>query len=151
MDKQDASLSYLYVVISRSHTHTFYSSVCSSSPTHNTTIVDSDVGEAIDDEEDDDSVNVSLELLWKVLVWSLKLSRESLHEKWPWACFLAEGGSKKVYKVYNADSNEEEAMSVMYVVQMAIASYPWRAHSPASLHCAGIRMEWITTLFQMSF
>jgi serine/threonine protein kinase len=38
-----------------------------------------------------------------------------LARKFPWACFLAEGGFKKVYKVYNADMRRTEAVSVMDV------------------------------------
>jgi len=41
---------------------------------------------------------------------------EFLHESlFPWACFLGEGGAKKVYRVYNSAANGEEAISVMYV------------------------------------
>jgi hypothetical protein len=38
-----------------------------------------------------------------------------LLDRFPWACFLAEGGAKKVFKVFNSSVNEEEALSVMYV------------------------------------
>ena len=37
----------------------------------------------------------------------------SFHGRFPWACFLAEGGAKKVYRVHNADLDREEALSVM--------------------------------------
>lgn len=43
----------------------------------------------------------------------LERSWEFLHGRFPWACFLAEGGAKKVYKVFNSAVNEEEALSVM--------------------------------------
>jgi hypothetical protein len=36
-----------------------------------------------------------------------------LHGTYPWACFLAEGGAKKVYKVLNHIVRQEEAVSVM--------------------------------------
>lgn len=36
-----------------------------------------------------------------------------LHGTFPWACFLAEGGAKKVYKVFNPVVRQEEAISVM--------------------------------------
>jgi hypothetical protein len=36
-----------------------------------------------------------------------------LTTNFPWACFLAEGGYKKVYKVFNKKLNVEEAVSVM--------------------------------------
>jgi hypothetical protein len=45
----------------------------------------------------------------------LERSWTFLHDRFPWACFLAEGGAKKVYKVFNSSVNEEEALSVMYV------------------------------------
>jgi len=40
-------------------------------------------------------------------------SWKELHGSFPWACFLAEGGAKKVYRVHNAAVNQEEAVSVM--------------------------------------
>jgi hypothetical protein len=43
---------------------------------------------------------------------------EFLRARFPWACFLAAGGAKKVYKVYNASVEQEEALSVMYVLHM---------------------------------
>jgi len=65
-----------------------------------------------DDEEDtaeDESAIVAtrepmLERSWKLV-----------HEGFPWACFLGEGGAKSVYRVHNAAANGEEAISVMYV------------------------------------
>lgn len=36
-----------------------------------------------------------------------------LHGRFPWACYLAEGGAKKVYKVHNSAVDQEEALSVM--------------------------------------
>jgi hypothetical protein len=42
------------------------------------------------------------------------ISWKVLHRRFPWACFLAEGGAKKVYKVLNSSVSEEEAVSVMY-------------------------------------
>lgn len=47
----------------------------------------------------------------------LEISWKSLHRRFPWACFLAEGGAKKVHKVYNSSVNAEEALSVMYGFQ----------------------------------
>jgi hypothetical protein len=44
---------------------------------------------------------------------SLDISWKSLHDSFPWACFLAAGGAKKVYKVYNPVARKEEAVSVM--------------------------------------
>lgn len=43
----------------------------------------------------------------------LERSWKFLHGRFPWACFLAEGGAKKVYRVHNAAVNREEALSVM--------------------------------------
>ena len=44
----------------------------------------------------------------------LEISWTVLHHRFPWACFLAEGGAKKVHKVYNSSVKAEEALSVMY-------------------------------------
>jgi hypothetical protein len=43
------------------------------------------------------------------LKWNILL------ERFPWGCFLAQGGAKQVFKVYNACNKKEEAISVMYV------------------------------------
>jgi hypothetical protein len=43
----------------------------------------------------------------------LERSWKQLHSRFPWACFLAEGGAKKVYRVHNSAVNQEEAVSVM--------------------------------------
>lgn len=43
----------------------------------------------------------------------LERSWQNLHKLYPWASFLAEGGAKCVYKVYNSRTNREEALSVM--------------------------------------
>lgn len=43
----------------------------------------------------------------------LERSWEDVHDELTWACFLAEGGAKKVYKVYNSVAKQEEAVSVM--------------------------------------
>jgi serine/threonine protein kinase len=48
----------------------------------------------------------------------LERTWEFLRVRFPWACFLAAGGAKKVYKVYNASVEHEEALSVMYVLNM---------------------------------
>jgi hypothetical protein len=65
------------------------------------------------DEEDSDS---STELVQRS---SIALSMERpwsyLFDRFPWARFLAEGGSKKVYKVWNSCVESYEAISVMYV------------------------------------
>lgn len=45
---------------------------------------------------------------------ALEISWKAMHCRFPWACFLAEGGAKKVHKVYNFDVKAEEALSVMY-------------------------------------
>jgi hypothetical protein len=55
-------------------------------------------------ERDDPQVEPPLERSWR-----------SIHSTFPWACFLAEGGAKKVYKTFNADEQQVEAVSVMYV------------------------------------
>ncbi len=44
----------------------------------------------------------------------LEISWKAMHRRFPWGCFLAEGGAKKVHKVYNSSVNAEEALSVMY-------------------------------------
>ena len=51
----------------------------------------------------------------------LEISWKALHHRFPWGCFLAEGGAKKVHKVYNASVNAEEALSVMYGFQCCSA------------------------------
>lgn len=43
----------------------------------------------------------------------LERSWKQLHDSFPWACYLAEGGAKKVYKVHNRAVDQEEAVSVM--------------------------------------
>jgi len=43
----------------------------------------------------------------------LERSWKFLHGRFPWACFLAKGGAKTVYRVHNAAVNGEEALSVM--------------------------------------
>jgi hypothetical protein len=45
----------------------------------------------------------------------LERSWQRIHSTFPWACFLAEGGAKKVFKAFNADEQQVEAVSVMYV------------------------------------
>ena len=47
----------------------------------------------------------------------LEISWKVLHRRFRWGCFLAEGGAKKVHKVYNSTVNAEEALSVMYDFQ----------------------------------
>ena len=51
----------------------------------------------------------------------LEISWNVLHCRFPWACFLAEGGAKKVHKVYNSTVKAEEALSVMYVCRICCA------------------------------
>jgi hypothetical protein len=41
------------------------------------------------------------------------ISWKELHENFPWACHLADGGSKKVFRVYNQQEEEEEACAIM--------------------------------------
>jgi serine/threonine protein kinase len=43
----------------------------------------------------------------------LERTWKEVHTLFPWACFLAEGGAKRVYKVYNRHVREKEALSVM--------------------------------------
>lgn len=43
----------------------------------------------------------------------LERTWKQLHGSFPWACYLAEGGAKKVYRVHNSSVNQEEAISVM--------------------------------------
>lgn len=43
----------------------------------------------------------------------MEWSWQKLHATFPWACFLAEGGAKAVYKVHNAAVGQVEALSVM--------------------------------------
>lgn len=40
-------------------------------------------------------------------------SWDYINRRFPWACYLAEGGAKKVYKAYNSHVRQEEAISVM--------------------------------------
>ncbi|GKY96432.1 hypothetical protein MPSEU_000602700 [Mayamaea pseudoterrestris] len=70
--------------------------------------------EATDDEDEDlqaeldasvpamDSIARSMERPWTYLV-----------QTFPWGCYLAEGGMKKVYKAYNTSVGAEEAIAVM--------------------------------------
>jgi hypothetical protein len=44
---------------------------------------------------------------------NIERSWEALHKSFPWACFLAKGGAKTVFKVYNVATEQEEAISVM--------------------------------------
>jgi hypothetical protein len=46
---------------------------------------------------------------------SIEKSWAKMNRIFPWACFLAEGAYKKVYHVWNADVDGEEAVSVMDV------------------------------------
>jgi hypothetical protein len=48
------------------------------------------------------SVSKSMERSWKFLM-----------ERFPWACYLSDGAFKRVYKVFNANLNSTEAISVM--------------------------------------
>jgi len=43
----------------------------------------------------------------------LERTWKSLHAQFPWACYLAEGGAKTVYRAYNSVVEREEAISVM--------------------------------------
>lgn len=43
----------------------------------------------------------------------LERSWNSIHEMLPWACFIAEGGAKRVYKAFNSCERRIEAVSVM--------------------------------------
>lgn len=43
----------------------------------------------------------------------LERTWKSLHSQFPWACYLAEGGAKTVYRAYNSAVDREEAISVM--------------------------------------
>ncbi len=46
---------------------------------------------------------------------SIEKSRAEMNRIFPWACFLAEGAYKNVYRVWNAYDYGEEAVSVMDV------------------------------------
>ena len=59
---------------------------------------------------DDDDVE-SVDTQESPPIW--ERSWKQLHGSFPWACFLAEGGAKKVYRVHNSAVNQEEALSVM--------------------------------------
>ena len=43
---------------------------------------------------------------------------EAFRAKFPWARFLAEGGFKQVYMVFNAEMQRSEAVSVMDMAAM---------------------------------
>ena len=47
----------------------------------------------------------------------LERSWKSLHGKFPWACYLAAGGAKTVYRAFNMAVGREEAISVMLVMR----------------------------------
>jgi hypothetical protein len=44
---------------------------------------------------------------------TMERSWKYVTDRFPWACFLAEGGAKKVYKAFNSIVKMEEAVSVM--------------------------------------
>jgi len=52
---------------------------------------------------------------YQSIVKSIEKSWAEMNRIFPWACFLAEGAYKKVYRVWNADVDGEEAISVMDV------------------------------------
>jgi hypothetical protein len=62
-----------------------------------------------EDEGEDDSESLVPNPTSQALEWSWN----KMHENFPWACFLAEGGAKQVYKVHNSAVGEEEVVSVM--------------------------------------
>lgn len=62
---------------------------------------------------DDDENNCDSQKFSQSVSQSMERSWTSLHNQYPWACFLAEGGAKKVFKVYNKSVGEDEALSVM--------------------------------------
>ena len=47
----------------------------------------------------------------------LERSWESVHKEFPLACYLAAGGAKTVYRVFNRAVDREEAISVMLVMR----------------------------------
>ena len=63
------------------------------------------------DDDDDDGLDCDQGTAQRELI--MERSWQFLHGRFPWACFLAEGGAKKVYRVHNLAMNREEAISVM--------------------------------------
>jgi hypothetical protein len=60
----------------------------------------------------------------------LELSWSALRSRFPKASFMAEGGTKKVYKVYYSSGvQQEDAVSVMYVVD-PFEAFTHRPHVP---------------------
>lgn len=68
--------------------------------------IDGDDGLDDDGDEEEDAGNESI-------MQSMEKSWKYLTNQYPWACFLSEGAFKKVYKVWNASTQAEEAISVM--------------------------------------
>lgn len=60
----------------------------------------------LDDDEVEDTANASI-------MRSMEKSWRYMVSQYPWACFLSEGAFKRVYKVWNASTQSEEALSVM--------------------------------------
>jgi hypothetical protein len=65
---------------------------------------------ADDGEKDDNKEKFALH---QSVSQSMERRWSEIHQNFPWACFLAEGGFKQVFKVYNVNVGEEEAVSVM--------------------------------------
>jgi hypothetical protein len=65
------------------------------------------------EEIDDDDESAELSLGMRPIAQSMERSWDFLVARFPWGCFLAEGGFKRVYKVHNTAVGAEEAVSVM--------------------------------------
>jgi serine/threonine protein kinase len=63
----------------------------------------------------DDDVMISAEQIGHLQSVSRSMERswKSVQNRFPWACYLAEGGAKRVFKVFNKSVGSEEAISVM--------------------------------------
>ena len=66
-----------------------------------------------DENDSDDECEVADSPLQNPIAKSMERSWKSVDSRFPWACFLGEGGFKNAYKVYNADLKSIEAVSVM--------------------------------------
>jgi hypothetical protein len=64
-------------------------------------------------DSDDDDYQSANDNLVRSVSKSMERSWKFLMERFPWACYLSDGAFKRVYKVFNANTNSSEAISVM--------------------------------------
>lgn len=67
-------------------------------------------GDGYDSDDESQSANDNLV---RTVSKSMERSWKFLMERFPWACYLSDGAFKRVYKVFNVNTNSTEAISVM--------------------------------------